>query len=148
MIMSYTQYPAYISIMSKHKSLRGPRKGSRYKDNHPYEFGRILATLRKRKGLSQAALAKKMGTSVRMVSHWEREVSKPYLELVQKLTKALEVPEQVFSDSQVIEGMVQEKMVSRALMRRLERAKSLTLKGQKALQDYIDVLIRAEEAKP
>ena len=34
--------------------------------------------------------------------------------------------------------------VSRALMRRLERAKSLTPKSQKALQDYIDVLAKAE----
>ena len=51
---------------------------------------KIIAEKRKRVGLSQADLAKKMGISQPAVAQWENGVSRPNISLLSKLAEVLE----------------------------------------------------------
>ena len=73
---------------------RGPKKGTKFQGTHRYEFGAALAMERIKKGLTQAELAQKMQTTVRVISHFEREVKNPPAETVKKLADALKIPVQ------------------------------------------------------
>lgn len=69
----------------------GPKKGAALKGTHPYVFGQRLAQIRKRKGLSQRELARKMETSQRMISYYERQMGNPSMSTIEKLAHALGV---------------------------------------------------------
>lgn len=56
-----------------------------------FEFGNRLYDLRKKAGLSQSALGKKVGVSNKAVSKWENGLAKPGLEVLQKLADVLSV---------------------------------------------------------
>ena len=53
-------------------------------------FGKKLAILRKEKKLSQTELAKKLGTSVSVISRYERDGMTPSIETAKKLANLLE----------------------------------------------------------
>ena len=54
-------------------------------------LGEQLMLLRKKKGLSQAALGKVIGTSGDVIGRYERELMTPSIEAIIKLADALEV---------------------------------------------------------
>lgn len=54
-------------------------------------FGSTIATLRKQRGMTQAALAEKMGVTDKAVSKWERDVSFPDVAALPRLAETLEV---------------------------------------------------------
>ena len=54
------------------------------------EFGKKLAELRRRRGLTQAELAKLLGVSEKTVNHYERRTANPSLELIQRLASFLD----------------------------------------------------------
>lgn len=56
-----------------------------------FEFGNRLYDLRKKAGLSQSVLGKKVGVSNKAVSKWENGLAKPGLEVLQKLADVLSV---------------------------------------------------------
>ena len=58
-----------------------------------FEFGNRLYRLRKKAGLSQAQLGKKIGLSNKAVSKWENGQAKPGLEIVRKLADGIEIVE-------------------------------------------------------
>jgi transcriptional regulator with XRE-family HTH domain len=85
--------------------MRGKRKGRL--ENRPYAFrvmpgrtptkeappfGRRLAALRTKQGLTQAELAKLLGTSVKMVDYYERRARNPAVSVVEKCAAAFGVP--------------------------------------------------------
>jgi len=51
-----------------------------------------LATLRKKKGLTQEALARKSGVNRVLIARFERGRSNPTLDTLQKIALALDVP--------------------------------------------------------
>ena len=55
------------------------------------DFGDNMMLIRKKKGLSQAALGKSIGTSGDVVGRYERGDIKPSIEVVVKIADALEV---------------------------------------------------------
>jgi transcriptional regulator with XRE-family HTH domain len=55
------------------------------------EFGQRLAALRKAKGLPQAGLAERMGTTRKTIDYYERRAGNPSLEVVRRVAEALEV---------------------------------------------------------
>lgn len=128
----------YLSYVAAAKHRKGPRKGAKYNTNHSYEFGRRLSEIRRKKGLSQPELAQRMGTTKRMVSHWEREVEKPYAELIQKLAQALDVPEAVFLKAKAAEQVAEVPSVIRSLKQRLPKLSTLSRKDQENLVGVID----------
>lgn len=122
---------------------KGPKKGTSYINNHPHDFGKTLAALRRQKGLTQDELAEKMNTTKRMISHWEREVKNPSVELVQKLADALNISVKYFYQQK---STTQNDNISRALHKRLELVKNLPPKAQKSVQEYIDMIAKLKQA--
>ncbi|MCT8354750.1 MULTISPECIES: helix-turn-helix domain-containing protein [Photorhabdus] len=55
------------------------------------DFGKRLATLRKDRRLTQAALAEKVGCHVTMIRRYEADEVQPTLEIIRKLSRALSV---------------------------------------------------------
>lgn len=54
-------------------------------------FGETIASLRKKKGLTQNELADKMNVTDKAVSKWERDLSCPDINTISKLADVLEV---------------------------------------------------------
>ena len=54
-------------------------------------FGQRLAVICKRKGLSQARLAKLIGIKREMIDYYERRVSNPTLDFIKRAASALDV---------------------------------------------------------
>jgi transcriptional regulator with XRE-family HTH domain len=54
-------------------------------------FGTMIATLRKEKGMTQLDLAEKMGVTDKAVSKWERDLSFPDVNSLPKLAEIFEV---------------------------------------------------------
>lgn len=48
-------------------------------------YGKLIAKLRKQKGLTQEQLGKKLNVSYQAVSKWENNQSEPSLETIEKL---------------------------------------------------------------
>ena len=57
------------------------------------KFGKRLRTLRKERVLTQQKLAEAVGVSVEFLSNVERGVNAPSFDTLEKLSKALSVPE-------------------------------------------------------
>ena len=55
------------------------------------EIGEHIMLLRKKKGFSQAALGKKVGTSGDIIGRYERGIITPSIEVIMKIADALEV---------------------------------------------------------
>lgn len=55
------------------------------------DFGRRLADLRRGCGITQVELARKVGTTQRMITYYERESERPPAVLLPKIAKALRV---------------------------------------------------------
>jgi transcriptional regulator with XRE-family HTH domain len=122
---------------------KGPAKGTKYKDTNPFEFGRILAGQRRKKGLSQAELAELMGVSKRLISYYERELADPSMEIINNVCKALKISPRIFIEPSAVKE-TEEEDITWALKKRLEMVKTLPPKAKKSLQDYIDVLVKAQ----
>ena len=54
-------------------------------------FGSILKELRKERGLTQKAMAKKLSVAVPTLSHWECDYQEPSFELLRTLCKYFDV---------------------------------------------------------
>ncbi len=55
-------------------------------------LGSILTELRKQNNMTQADLAEKMGVTDKAVSKWERDISCPNIETIQKLADFFNIP--------------------------------------------------------
>lgn len=55
------------------------------------KIGRMIAELRKEKGMTQAELAEKMGVTDKAVSKWERDLSFPDISTIPKLAEILNI---------------------------------------------------------
>jgi transcriptional regulator with XRE-family HTH domain len=56
-----------------------------------YSFSDNLKTIRKKRGMSQAQLADKLGISQRSVSHYEENTRYPTIDKVYDIARALDV---------------------------------------------------------
>lgn len=123
---------------------RGPRKGSRFDENHSYAFGKKLHDLRKRKGLTQAQLAERLGITTLTVSYYERRAKNPTMALIEKLAEALEVKKGALLEEREgpgRQGEVEMPQVIKALRQRLPKLAALTRKDQESLVAVIDGLL-------
>ncbi len=117
---------------------RGTKTGTSYKGGHQFDFGQRLYTLRKKKGLTQPELAQKMGSTVRAISYYEREMESPDAALLKQLSQALGVPLKAFLDAQDAERIEAVPEVIRPLKKRLPKLPTLTRKEQENLVGVID----------
>lgn len=104
-----------------------------------------LATIRKRRGLTQIELGEKIGASQRVITYYENEARNISWDAITTLAKALEVPVKKLIDSKNEEEF-DEAPLSKPLLKRINLISKLTQKGQKMIQDYIDTVYKAERA--
>jgi transcriptional regulator with XRE-family HTH domain len=100
------------------------------------ETGKIIATLRDKKGFSQTELADKSGVSRVMIGKYERGEAIPSIDAAKKIADALEVS----LDYLVGEG-INSKLDKQAL-KRLQDLELLEDDKKKTLFDLIDTYIR------
>lgn len=62
-------------------------------------IGEQIKAIRKRKGLTQKALAKKSHVSPQLLNRWERGVRKPKYESISKIANALEIDAYLFYEN-------------------------------------------------
>src|SRR5690606_17009683 len=105
------------------------------------ETGKIIASLRDRKGLSQTELAEKSGVSRVMIGKYERGEAMPSIDAAKKIADALEVS----LDYLVGEG-INSKLDKQAL-KRLQDLEQLEDDKKKTLFDLIDTYIRDAKAR-
>lgn len=105
------------------------------------ETGKIIASLRDKKGLSQTELADKSGVSRVMIGKYERAEALPSIDAAKKIADALEVS----LDYLVGEG-INSKLDKQAL-KRLQDLELLEEDKKKTLFDLIDTYIRDAKAR-
>ncbi len=103
-------------------------------------FGKRVAELRKRRGITQAELAKVLGVTSQMIVYCERRASNPSLDLLVKLSGALEVTigELVGEDSP---RRGKKPGPPSALDARIERVRQLPKKKQDLAVKMLDVVL-------
>lgn len=105
------------------------------------EFGKRVAEARKRKGLTQAELAAALGVTGAMIVYCERRAANPSLDLLVKLSKALDV---------TVAELVGEKTQKKGkpgpqseLEERFDRLRQLPRRDQETVLKMLDGLLAA-----
>lgn len=94
--------------------------------------------LRRRKGMTQAELARKMNTSIRMISYYERAMKNPELATIEALAKALEVPvESIWKQKSRPSATM---VPNRSLQKKLNLVEKLPKEDQMYIAKTIDLL--------
>ena len=99
-------------------------------------FGSRIATTRKKKKLSQAALGKIASISGDIIGKYERDEMKPSIDTATRLATALEV------SLDYLVGQSETAVVHKSLLRRLEELVSLPDQDQKGILFALDGLLR------
>jgi transcriptional regulator with XRE-family HTH domain len=102
-------------------------------------FGERLAELRKAKGFTQRELAENIGTSQRMIAHYENHVKRPSLDKLESIAKAFGL-----SIDQVLGVQPLKKQPGAPkdayLQRKLQKVQALPKDDQKVIINMIDAL--------
>jgi transcriptional regulator with XRE-family HTH domain len=125
------------------KKRRGPKQGSKYTGTNPYQFGRTLAEIRRRKGLTQEELAQLLGTTRRIVSYYERDVTNPSIEVITKIATALNVPVEHFLEHMDKQAQQKPTKIDRGLSRRCEEAQKLPQNARLEIKRFIDAMLKS-----
>lgn len=125
---------------------KGTKKGSKIIGTNPYHFGRTLAAARRKKGLTQVELAKRMNTTSRTISYYERESKNPSLDMVKKIADVLGIRPEALLDLPGKNGNgngTGEDVVDRNLSKKFEVAQKLPPEARAQLKKFIDTLAKA-----
>ena len=105
-------------------------------------IGKRLSRLRKERGLTQDAVAQKIGITQVLISKYEREILKLSAEMLFRFSKALNVS----ADEIIgITNNFPDQTPSLKLMKRLYQIEKLSPSQQKALLKNIDMYLKAAE---
>ena len=118
---------------------RGPSKGAKYLATNPHPLGRIIAETRRKKGLTQTALAEKSGIFKRTITYYEREQLNPTVATLTRLAEALGVSPQKFLSVPTGEP----KTIDRSLRKRFQLAERLPQAARNDIKRYIDNVAKA-----
>lgn len=103
-------------------------------------FGEHIATLRKRKGLSQSDLGKAVGTSGDIIGKYERDEVKPSIEVASKIADALEVSLDFLLGKTTAE-------LDKKTLKRLQDIQKLSEKDRTHVLEMVDAFIRDRKTK-
>ncbi len=135
----------YIFYMKKK---RGTKKGTKIIGSNRYSFGRKLATIRRKKGLTQVELAKMLNITARVISYYERESKNPSLEMVKKIAEALKIkPETLLGIPGENSNLDELEFIDRSLSKRFKLAQKLPDDARMQLKKFIDTLTKANNIK-
>lgn len=104
------------------------------------DFGDNMMLIRKKKGLSQAALGKAIGTSGDVIGRYERGDIKPSIDVVSKIADALEVSVDYLIGKTSL-------VIDKEAMRRLEDISKLPEENKSFILNLIDMALRDMNAK-
>ena len=105
-------------------------------------FGETLELLRKQKGLTQEELAKEVGISQRMISHYENKVKSPPLKIIILIAKALNVSLDILLSNEKISRNFDSKIT-----KKIKIIENLSLRDQNAIWSFVNALIAKRELK-
>ena len=111
-------------------------------------FAQNLVRYRKRRGLSQYALAEKTGLSRRVISHYETHATEPSIEKLEIIAKALGVKvSQLLEESNGIEenSIVDISLVDPRSLRKLKDILSLSVDDRNDLYRMLNKLLRKNQ---
>ena len=108
------------------------------------DFGKRLVSLRKSAGYTQVALAKEIGVSQRMISHYESQSEFPPSALLPKLTRVLGV-----TSDELLGIKPLKKKVSRdnRLQRRMKQVEKMDNSNRRQIMQLLDTFIEKEQLK-
>lgn len=108
------------------------------------DFGQRMAELRKAAGYTQVELAKELGISQRMVSHYEGRAEHPPAAQLPALAKALGV---TTDELLGIKPVKKARKPDTRLERRLQQIQKLDSRPRKQIMQLIDTFLEAEQLK-
>lgn len=109
------------------------------------ELGKRIATIRKRRGITQAQLARIIGIGQTLISSYEVGRITLSAEMLFRLAKALNVsPNEILG---IGNGKSEPDGSSLRIMKRLIKIERLPLANQKALLKNIDMFLKAAESQ-
>lgn len=126
---------------------RGPKLGSKFKGTNPFLFGQVMSKLRRKRGMTQDDLAKKMGATIRMISYYEREMNNPEMETIDKIAHALGVSRDYFVKPDKLKQIEHENEPERGLQKRLELIPKLPENDRKYIIKTIDMILEKNGIK-
>jgi transcriptional regulator with XRE-family HTH domain len=108
-------------------------------------FAKRLREIRKRRGLTQAELAQKLGLQQSMIAQYERGYIRVHAAtLIVRLAAALQVtPNELLGTEDI---RTEDVLKSRSLLRRLKQVNQLPAADQKALIRFLDALFARHQA--
>ncbi len=107
-------------------------------------FGHRLMTLRKAAGYTQVELAKELGVSQRMISHYEGHSEYPPAAALPKLARLLGVSADELLG---IQRLKKNKQPDTRLQRRCQQIEKLPAKDKRQLLQLIDTFVKAAQLK-
>ncbi len=99
-------------------------------------FAKNLAKIRKLKGFTQQELADKIGTSQRIISHYESNVKSPSLKYIIRIADAL----QISIDTLLRSNSIKNEFDTR-IAKRIKLIESLSERDQKAIWSLVNALV-------
>lgn len=103
------------------------------------EFGKRLAALRRKQGLSQRGLAKHVGISARMMAYYEKKPSSLPIHLLESICKTLTVSADELVGIKGVKDNIDPKEYF--LWKRFKKAEALSIRDKKALFHYLNALL-------
>jgi len=105
-------------------------------------FGKRLAALRKEAGYTQTELARELGVSQRMISHYEGQSEYPPTAVLPKLAQLLHVSTDELLG---IKPQPKNRQPDSRLLRRMQQIDKLSAARRKQIVQVIDTFIAAEQ---
>ena len=103
-------------------------------------FGEQITALRKRRGTSQAELGKACGTSGDLIGKYERDETKPSIEVAGKISDALEVSLDFLLGKTTVE-------LDKKTLKRLQEIQKLNDDDRTHLFELMDAFLRDRKTK-
>jgi transcriptional regulator with XRE-family HTH domain len=100
-------------------------------------FGKRLASLRKKAGLSQRDLAKELGISQRMIAYYEKQTDFPPTQLLPAIVKVLGVS----SDQLLGIEKEEDNIKDQKLWQRFKEVQELSKSEKKSIFEFLDTFI-------
>lgn len=119
------------------KKRKGPKPGTLFKDVERTKVGLNIAAARRRRGITQAQLAQKASLDKTTVSYYERKCLSIPFDKLNRIAEALNVSTDFLLNGDATRS---DMVASKALLTRLEKAKSMPPEKQKLIIDLIDNL--------
>lgn len=123
------------------KKRKGPKPGTLFKNVPRTKVGLNITAARRRRGLTQTQLAVKVGLGKHTISYYERKCQSIPLDTLGHIAQALNVSVDFLIHGDATQA---DMIASKALLVRLEKAKTMSPDNQKLIMDLIDRLSEKE----